>query len=64
MEMAERKRELRKIFLKKLIKQITEGKFNSTKPLPNDIYTAKSREYQSPLERDNYNYGYVNYPLF
>ena len=53
MDLPDRKKELRKILLEKLIKQILDGKFND------DISTKEIREYKSPLERDNYNYGYM-----
>ena len=44
---------MRKILLEKLIKQILDGKFNNKEVPP------EYREYKSPLERDDYNYGYM-----
>jgi len=52
-ELIDRKKEMRKILLEKLIKQILDGKFNNKEVPP------EYREYKSPLERDDYNYGYM-----
>jgi hypothetical protein len=55
-ESSERKRELRKILLNKLVEQILAGKFNSQDVILNN---RRNKEYLSPLERDSYNYGYM-----
>lgn len=57
-----RKRFLRKLLLKKLIKDVLERKFDNTPELLNNLYNNNSsrKQYLSPLDRSSYNYGYMN----
>lgn len=62
MDLEQQKAKARKKLIQKIIDQILAGKYDNAKELPNDLYSIKSREYFSPLERDTYNYGYTVMP--
>lgn len=62
MEQDQRKRQLRKLLLKRLINSILQGKAEEL-PIPegslyNPLGSAR-REYYSPADRSGYNYGYM-----
>ena len=59
MDMARKKR---KQLLRKLLMQIMQGKYNSNKATSNELYpdaNSVRQQYLSPLDRDTYNYGYM-----
>ena len=61
-ERAKRKKILRLILLKRLIENMFENKVDNTPVLPNSLYNENGsprRQYFSPLDRSNYNYGYM-----
>lgn len=57
-----RRRLLRKLLLKKLIKNILEGKVVTVPEPEGELYNSQGQprpNYHSPNERSGYNYGYM-----
>jgi hypothetical protein len=52
-------RALRKAFLAKLIKNVEEGKFEEKSVGSERKSNIPRGEYESPIDRDTYNYGYT-----
>lgn len=54
---------IRKALLKRLIFLIESGDFNNLKKVPDKLFSYENyprRDYVSPPDRSNYNYGYMD----
>lgn len=62
-ELAEKKRQqFRRMMLLKLLRKIQRGEIDSSKVPLDELYqmhTGSRKEYQSPADRSQYNYGYM-----
>lgn len=61
MDCLELAKKYRTTLLSKLVKSILAGKFMHRQVDPNKLYqthTSERREYLSPVDRSDYNYGY------
>lgn len=58
-------RQLRRLLLLKLIKQVLEGKLNTAPVSLTNLYNNQGgarRQYRSPEDRSSYDYGYMKIP--